>query len=242
MYLSERPAKVTLPTREARYFRKFVEETDPEEREKILSVVPDETREALQAQWAKQKERIHAAETNQPEDLGSEGRLYTDEDVDEFKHAKTKLGLGDYIRSRNIARFFFSRKFNLPDADSEALNPELDYQDVKLKIVQNEGYDAHDFNIFDDRSNVLWRKPYVDGAVRELTTGNSRSQEQIRQTVEQMMIAAGNANPDVRYTTRKANRSRANVTVDAHVDDEDDGITDMRRNPEEYAGSSSPSG
>lgn len=122
-----------------------------------------------------------------------------------------------------------------PDADSEALNPELDYQDVKLKIVQNEGYDAHDFNIFDDRSNVLWRKPYVDGAVRELTTGNSRSQEQIRQTVEQMMIAAGNANPDVRYTTRKAQRSRANVTVEAHVDDEDEVITDMRRNPEEYA-------
>lgn len=123
----------------------------------------------------------------------------------------------------------------LPDEDSEALNSDLDYQDVKLKIVQNEGYDAHDFNIFDDRSNVLWRKPYVDGAVRELTTGDNRSQEQIRQAVEQMMIAAGNANPDVRYTTRKAQRSRANVTVTAHVDDEDDVITDMRRNPEDYA-------
>ena len=45
----------------------------------------------------------------------------------------------------------------------------LDYQDVKLKIVQQEGYDAHDFNLFDDRSSVLWRKPYIDGAVRELT-------------------------------------------------------------------------
>jgi hypothetical protein len=124
---------------------------------------------------------------------------------------------------------------SLADEDSEILNPELDYQDVKLKIVQNEGYDAHDFNIFDDRSNVLWRKPYVDGAVRELTTGDNRSQEQIRQAVEQMMIAAGNANPDVRYTTRKAQRSRANVTVTAHVDDEDDVITDMRRKPEDYA-------
>jgi hypothetical protein len=56
--------------------------------------------------------------------------------------------------------------------------------------VQQEGYDAHDFNLFDDRSSELWRKPYVDGAVRELTAGDSRSQEQVRQAVEQMMIAA----------------------------------------------------
>ena len=59
----------------------------------------------------------------------------------------------------------------------------MDYQDVKLKIVQQEGYDAHDFNLFDDRSSELWRKPYVDGAVRELTAGDSRSQEQLRRAV-----------------------------------------------------------
>jgi hypothetical protein len=141
----------------------------------------------------------------------------------------------EYVLMSCPAKAIENSAGSLPDEDSEALNPELDYQDVKLKIVQNEGYDAHDFNIFDDRSNVLWRKPYVDGAVRELTTGDNRSQEQIRQAVEQMMIAAGNANPDVRYTTRKAQRSRANVTVTAHVDDEDDVITDMRRNPEDYA-------
>jgi len=76
------------------------------------------------------------------------------------------------------------------EQDSPAYSPDLDYQDVKLKIVQQEGYDAHDFNLFDDRSSQLWRKPYVDGAVRELTSGQSRSQEQIRQAVEQMMIAS----------------------------------------------------
>jgi hypothetical protein len=53
--------------------------------------------------------------------------------------------------------------------------------------VQQEGYDAHDFNLFDDRSSVLWRKPYVDGAVRELTSGDTRSQEKMRQMVERMM-------------------------------------------------------
>jgi hypothetical protein len=46
------------------------------------------------------------------------------------------LDLGDYLRSRSIARFFFTRKFSLPDSDSPAYDPNLDYQDVKLKIVQ----------------------------------------------------------------------------------------------------------
>jgi hypothetical protein len=107
-------------------------------------------------------------------------------------------------------------------------------QDVKLQIVNNEGYDAHDFNLFDDRSSVLWRKPYVDGAVRELTSGDTRSQEQMRQLIERMMLASGTTNPDVRYTTRKAHRSRANVVIDADVDDEQDLLTDIRRNREAY--------
>ena len=100
--------------------------------------------------------------------------------------------------------------------------------------MQQEGYDAHDFNLFDDRSSVLWRKPYVDGAVRELTSGDTRSQEQMRRMIERMMIASGTTNPDVRYTTRKMFRSRANVVIDADVDDQEDLITDIRRNREAY--------
>jgi hypothetical protein len=221
----------TLPTREARYFRKFVEETDPEVRSKILDIVPEESRIALEAQWEKQRRKIEEAE-GKTFDLpdSSEGRPYTEEDVEEYKSAKTHLKLGDYLRSRQIARFFFTRQLHLPDEeDSAALNPYLDYQDVKLKILNQEGYDAHDFNIFDDRSQLLWRKPYVDGAVRELTSGDTRSQEQLRQAVEQTMLAAGNKNPDVRYTTRPAHRSRANITIDADADNEQDLLTDIRR-------------
>ena len=95
--------------------------------------------------------------------------------------------------------------------------------------MQQEGYDAHDFNLFDDRSSLLWRKPYVDGAVRELTSGDSRSQEQMRQMIERMMLAAGTENPDVRHTVRKAQRSRVNIKIDAEVDDEQDLLTDIRR-------------
>jgi hypothetical protein len=111
--------------------------------------------------------------------------------------------------------------------DSPAYSPDLDYQDVKLKIVQQEGYDAHDFNLFDDRSSQLWRKPYVDGAVRELTSGDSRSQEQMRQAIEQMMLASGTTNPDVRHTSRKAHRARGRVNLEVDIDREQDLLTDI---------------
>lgn len=111
----------------------------------------------------------------------------------------------------------------------------MDYQDVKLKIIQQEGYDAHDFNLFDDRASLLWRKPYVDGAVRELTAGNGgRSVEQLRRAVEQLMLAAGNRNPNVRAIQSSAHRSRSNVRVDVNVDEQEALIQDMRRNPEKY--------
>lgn len=225
----------TLPGREARYFKKFVEETNPDVREKILSIVPDETRRALEAQWAKTSERIREASGEESAPLGSEGRLYNDGDVEAWQKAETKLGFGDYLRSVEIANFFSRTGFALPDEeDSSVLDNELDYQDVKLKIVQQEGYDEHDFNLFDDRASLLWRKPYVDGAVQELTSGNDRSSDQLRISVEQMMVAAGNLNPDVRTVAQAAPKSRGSIRVDAEIENEEDMFQDMRRNPEEY--------
>jgi hypothetical protein len=121
-----------------------------------------------------------------------------------------------------------------PDPDSPVYDEALGYQDVKLKIIQQEGYDAHDFNLFDDRASLLWRKPYVDGAVRELTSGDNRSTEQIRQAVEQLMIEAGNHNPNVAVTAGAAQRARGNVRMDVDVEQTEATLKDMRRNPEKY--------
>jgi hypothetical protein len=110
----------------------------------------------------------------------------------------------------------------------------VDYDDVKLKIIQQEGYDAHDFNLFDDRSALLWRKPYVDGAVRELTSGDNRSAEQLRRAVEQLMLQQKNYNPDVRAVSQPSHGDHTSVRVDVEIDEEQALIQDMRRNPEKY--------
>ena len=45
--------------------------------------------------------------------------------------------------------------YTLPSWDSPPWDQNLDYEDVKLKILQQEGYDYHDFNYFDDRAALL---------------------------------------------------------------------------------------
>ena len=104
-----------------------------------------------------------------PRPVGEGGREYDDDALAEYEGAKTELDYANWLRSKEIADFFSRTGFALPEAGSEAYDEALDYTDVQLKIIQQEGYDAHDFNIFDDRAAELWRKPYVDGAVRELT-------------------------------------------------------------------------
>jgi hypothetical protein len=224
----------SLPERESHYFQRFLPETDPEKRKQILEIVPTETARALTSQWVAQDTAIAEAEGRAVPALGEGGRLYTQEGLQQYAKAETSLDYGDFSRSQEIANFFASRGLNLPGADSALWNPALDYEDVKLKVIQMEGYDAHDFNIFDDRASLLWRKPYVDGAVRELTTGNDRSVEQIRRTVEQLMLAARNRNPDVRVLGAAANRDRANVTIHVDIDEREQMLRDMRRNPENY--------
>ena len=118
--------------------------------------------------------------------------------------------------------------------NSDVFSPNLDYEDVKLKILQLEGYDAKDFNIFDDRSNTLWRKPYIDGAVRELTAGTNRTLEANRQIIESMLLASNNRDPKVTMTSSVSRTSSGNTKVDIERDDHDNLIQNMRRNPELY--------
>lgn len=77
-----------------------------------------------------------------------------------------------------------------------------------------EGYDEHDFNLFDDRAALLWRKPYVDGAVRELTSGDNRSAEQLRRAVEQLMLQQRNRNADIRSISQASHGGHTSVRVD----------------------------
>jgi hypothetical protein len=224
----------TLSEREAHYFQRFLPETDTEKRQQILSSASPELARILTAQWVAQDARIAQAETGSYTQIGSQGRLFTQDQLEEYNSANTGLGYGDYLRSKEIAEFFSSSGLAVPNTDSSLWNPNLDYEDVKLKIIQNEGYDMHDFNIFDDRAALLWRKPYVDGAVRELTKGDNRSTEELRKSIEQLMLAVKNKNPNVVVAGHNSPKDSSNMSVNITIDEQEKLLTDMRRNPENY--------
>lgn len=224
----------TVGSRDAHYFRNFLHETDPAKRAKILEVASPEMERALAAQWAAGEARIAQAEGRDQGPVGDSGRLLNPEDVAAWKKSDSHLSYGDFLRSQEIAHFFSRTGFALPAPGSPALDEALDYQDVQLKIVQQEGYDEHDFQFFDDRASLLWRKPYVDGAVRELTSGDTRSPEQLRRAVEGLMLSARDRQPEVRTAVHSSRGDHAHVRVNVDIDDQDKQIADMRRNPERY--------
>jgi hypothetical protein len=224
----------TLPDRESHYFRRFLNESDPAKRAQILEVVSPEMAKALSAQWAAQAARIARAEGRTVSDPGEEGYLYDQDELKDYGRSGSGLGFADYERSKEIAEFFSESGFSLPGRDAAIWDDAVDYEDVKLKIIQNEGYDMHDFNIFEDRAALLWRKPWIDGAVRELTSTDSRSVENLRQAVEKLMLAAQEKNPDARTTGIAASRAVSQVRVDVDLDEDEALLRDMRRNPENY--------
>lgn len=225
----------TFQGRDATYFQRFLKEADPAERRKVLASVPTEMARALTAQWASEQAKIARAEGRNVPEIGQGGRLFTEEGLQDYTKSDTKLGYGDFQRSKEVAEFFVSHQLNLPDDPSSPLyNSALDYEDVKLKIIQQEGYDAHDFGLFDDRAALLWRKPYVDGAIRELTGRDSRSVEDVRQSVERMIMEAYDKSPKVTYAARPASADRGNVMIDVDIDQQKQLLQDMRRNPDKY--------
>ena len=74
----------------------------------------------------------------------------------------------------------------------------------------------------------------MDGAVRELTSGEDRSPEQLRQAVEKMMLAAGDRRPDVRTAVHAGHSNHSNVKVTADIDQTDQLVKRIRRDPDQY--------
>lgn len=227
----------TIVDRDKRYFQSFLSETDPDKQAEILEITSPEMAKTLQAQWAASRANISRAEGNQVGLLEEQGRLITEDNLKEYSKANTKLGYGDYLRSKEIAEFFNRTGFNLPeDDDNQIYSENIDYEDVKLKIIQNEGYDAHDFNIFDDRAAMLWRKPYIDGAVAELTVGGdvNRSAEQIRRSIEQLMMRSVDKNGQAQVISQASHKNKGNVKININIDEQKELLKDMKRNPEKY--------
>lgn len=68
----------------------------------------------------------------------------------------------------------------------------------------------------------------MDGAVRELTSGNDKSVEQLRQTVEDMIIARQDYSVKVQAASQASSRASSNVKITVKHDADEEILADIR--------------
>lgn len=102
-----------------------------EKRSKILSMVPSYMRNYYMTAWNQQDR---------------EGGVAPSYDI-------------DYQKSRDLTDYF--RHHQLPPPDWLGWHPDVSLDQVKLRVVKNEAFDIHKFNLWENNERQLARQPFT---------------------------------------------------------------------------------
>lgn len=175
-YGSFRDILKALPGPERDFFTAFSNAKSPEERARILQLLPENERSIYIARWQGQLSRQLVAEHRaglSKDALGllreistlkrTEGRPWSAElDARYKKEAKEGETYADWHRREELNTYF--SKMPLPPPEWIGWHPKVDLEDIKLKVVENLGEDMHDYGLWQSRARTLPRKPYIDEA------------------------------------------------------------------------------
>lgn len=200
-----------LPASERDYFDEFSTTTNPEEREEILRLAPPGLKRIYTGLWEQQyTDTLNKAvagglisEQAAAEDLDAYYKkvetqgMPIDEDLEEeYKASRTNQSYADWYKQNHLIPLMLQGE-GLPGADWVGWHPAVDLEEVKLKIVKNEGMDIHDFNLWPSDERSAERKPFVDIAARQLvdevnqnpTLSTAEVQKQVRELLGEIGIS-----------------------------------------------------
>jgi len=172
-----------LPRRDRDYYQAFVDTSSPEERERILEMVPSNQRNLYLARWKlKYVEDIQEAR-DQELIMGSA----IDRVSDEINAINMEARSEGFPSSPELYKAFMDSKYPgesygdwyrrtqtlgdlpLPGSDWIGWHPSVDLEDIKLKTVMELGEDMHDYNLWPSRLDSLAGKPFInDEAIRPI--------------------------------------------------------------------------
>jgi hypothetical protein len=167
-----------LPRRERDFFNEFVQAKTIEDREKILSLVPEDERRIYISQWARQEEnssrakleaKIATEDDNKTLGLVAQMRKSEGFSFDEamarrwMEETGGKIPFDDWLREQKAEEYF--RTHSLPGADWIGFNPAVSLDDIRMVAVEMLGQDFHEHDLWDDRKRMLARKPYINPTV-----------------------------------------------------------------------------
>jgi len=156
VYSSEFRLLAALPKREKVYFQEFMQ-AKPEDKEKILDLVPENMRDLYIAQW--DKAMLSDLQENKLE-VNDQERYNLEREI--FNRMAT-------IRSKRSAEAeILENKQSLPPDDWIGWRSDVELEDIKLKYLIQTGRDYHYYDLWDDRLKALRRKPYLEDAMEDI--------------------------------------------------------------------------
>lgn len=203
----------SIPRSERDYFNEFAGAKTKEEREEILSLVPANLRRVYSAQWEQKYADQLTGALDQGLLAGSDAGA-AQADLQAFYNKKSTEGfpldssLADRYSSEREGEETYADWFRrsilipgvvgeegLPGSDWVGWHPGVDLNEVKLKVVKNEGMNIHDFNLWSSHEKSATRKPYLDEVADELVSdviqNENRSPQQIQQEVRKILAELG---------------------------------------------------
>ena len=123
-----------LPQAEKERFEGFRRVTDRRKRERILDLLPEDVKPIMISVWDQQEGKNPSRQSSRAQ-------------TDDNKMAIVE----DYLT-----------KEGMPEETWAGWNPHMDMSDVKLKYVEENGYDPMQFNYWPSQEAMLARKPYTE--------------------------------------------------------------------------------
>lgn len=192
----------SLPRRERDYFSDFIE-ADMEERVQIYNMIPENERALYLARW-KLQDASDMREAIKKGFLNEEQVAVAEQEIEALYEERETEGLprdkelwAEYLTTRLKGEsypdwyrrvYLLAEKLEgkaLPGPDWVGWHPAVDLNDIKLKIVENEGENAYDYDLWPDQIRRAARRPWIEEAVEELE--ESMSPEEVKRRIVQVL-------------------------------------------------------
>jgi len=234
----------SLPRRERDYFNAF-SEADMEERVQIMKMVPENEQALLLARWRlkdntdlqkamkkgllseEQVEKADAIQEQLFEDKGTEGFPKTQDLWAEY--IATRLpeeSYPDWYRRMKLLEKKLDGK-PLPGPDWVGWHPAVDLDDIKLKIVQNEGENAYDYDLWPDRIRAVARRPVITEAAEALDEDVGDASDLRARIID--VLSANNISASHISLTRVVENGQTEINLDLAEDRLQSNRADIRR-------------
>ena len=204
----------SLPRRERDYFKEFVK-ADATERTEILKLIPENEKALYMARWQAtdaqgMKKAIEKGLLSEEETAAARqeiSQLYDNMKTEGFPKSKDLWAeyLATRLQGESYPDWYRRTKMipeshkgmNIPGPFWAGWHPQVQLDDIKLKVVQELGESHFDYDLWPDRARSAAGKPYLDEAAQELMTPPSGGANETRDAIERLLVSSGIRDYDI---------------------------------------------